>query len=137
MAYKYLVDLTETEQTYLLKLIQKGKPSARKVARAQVLLHAAEGATDDEIAQALHVGVSTVHRTRQRFVDEASVAWMKRSLGSVIQVLGPHPRIPAFGLLPGYHSNSSLGRACLCPTCTAMNTIGLFLSNMTTLLDGT
>ena len=43
MAHKYLVDLTETEQTYLLKLIQKGKPSARKVARAQVLLHAAEG----------------------------------------------------------------------------------------------
>ena len=70
MAHKYLVDLTETEQTYLLKLIQKGKPSARKVARAQVLLHAAEGATDDAIAHALHVGVSTVHRTRQRFVDE-------------------------------------------------------------------
>jgi transposase len=70
MAHKYLVELTEAEQTYLLKLIQKGKPSARKVARAQVLLHAAEGATDDAIAQALHLGVSTVHRTRQRFVDE-------------------------------------------------------------------
>ena len=70
MAHKYLVDLTETEQVYLLKLIQKGKPSARKVARAQVLLHAAEEATDDDIAQALHLGVSTVHRTRQRFVDE-------------------------------------------------------------------
>ncbi len=73
MAHKYLVDLTETEQAYLLKLIQKGKPSARQVARAQVLLHAAEGATDDAIAQALHVGVSTVHRTRQRFVDEGLV----------------------------------------------------------------
>lgn len=70
MAHKYLVDLTETEQAYLLKLIHTGKPSARKVARAQVLLHAAEGATDDAIAQALHLGVSTVHRTRQRFVDE-------------------------------------------------------------------
>ncbi len=44
MAHKYLVDLTEAEQAYLLKLIQKGKPSARKVARAQVLLHAAEEA---------------------------------------------------------------------------------------------
>jgi len=30
MAHKYLVDLTETEQEYLLKLIKKGKPSARK-----------------------------------------------------------------------------------------------------------
>ena len=70
MAHKYLVDLTEEEQGYLLSLINKGKPAARKVARAHVLLRAAEGATDDEIAQALHLGASTVHRTRQRFVDE-------------------------------------------------------------------
>jgi putative transposase len=35
-----------------------------------VLLRANEGATDDEIAQALHLGVSTVHRTRQRLVEE-------------------------------------------------------------------
>ena len=70
MAHNYLVDLTETEQAYLLKLIPKGNPSARKVARAQVLLHAAEGATDDTIAPALHLGVSTGHRTRQRCVDE-------------------------------------------------------------------
>jgi transposase len=70
MAHKYLVDLTEEEQEYLLNLINKGKPAARKVARAHVLLRAAEGATDDEIAQALHLGASTVHRTRQRFVDE-------------------------------------------------------------------
>jgi len=70
MAHKYLVDLTAGEQGYLLNLINKGKPSARKVARAHVLLRAAEGATDDEIGQTLHLGASTVHRTRQRFVDE-------------------------------------------------------------------
>ncbi len=70
MAHKYLVDLTEEERGYLLDLINKGKPAARKVARAHVLLRAGEGATDDEIAQALHLGASTVHRTRQRFVDE-------------------------------------------------------------------
>jgi len=70
MAKKYLVDLNETERDWLLNLIRKGKPSARKVARAHVLLRAAEGATDEQIAQALHVGVSTVHRTRQRFVEE-------------------------------------------------------------------
>lgn len=34
MAHKYLVDLTEGEQGYLLNLINKGKPAARKVARA-------------------------------------------------------------------------------------------------------
>jgi len=74
MAHKYLVDLTGAEQGYLLGLIHKGKPAARKVARAHVLLRAAEGATDEEIAQALPLGASTVHRTRQRFVDEGLLA---------------------------------------------------------------
>jgi putative transposase len=35
-----------------------------------VLLHAVEGATDEEIAESFHLGLSTVHRTRQRFVEE-------------------------------------------------------------------
>ena len=74
MAHKYIVDLTVDEQEYLLNLIKKGQPSARKVARAHVLLRANERATDDEIAQALHLGVSTVHRTRQRFVEEGLTA---------------------------------------------------------------
>jgi transposase len=104
MAHKYLVDLTETEQTYLLKLIQKGKPSARKVARAQVLLHAAEGATDDAIAQALHVGVSTVHRTRQRFVDEG-----------LMPALSERPR-PGKGLaLTGKQAAFLIALACSTP----------------------
>ena len=50
-------------------LMKQGKPSARKVARAHMLLHAAEGATDEEIAAILRVGLSTVHRTRQRCVE--------------------------------------------------------------------
>jgi len=74
MAHKYLVDLTEEEQGYLLDVIHKGKTTARRVARAHVLLRAAAGATDEEIAQTLHLGLSTVHRTRQRFVDEGLTA---------------------------------------------------------------
>ena len=70
MAHKYIVDLTADEQECLFNLIKRGKPTARKVARAHVLLHAVEGATDEEIAQSLHLGVSTVHRARQRFVEE-------------------------------------------------------------------
>ena len=46
MANKYIVDLTAAEQEELCHLIKQGKPSARKVARAHMLLHAAEGATD-------------------------------------------------------------------------------------------
>jgi transposase len=74
MAHKYIVDLTADEQKDLLNLIKKGNPTARKVARAHVLLLADEGATDEEIVESLHLGVSTVHRTRQRFVDEGLVA---------------------------------------------------------------
>jgi transposase len=70
MADKYLVDLTSEEQGYLLDVVRKGKTTARRVARAHVLLRAAEGAADEEIAETLHLGLSTVHRTRQRFVDE-------------------------------------------------------------------
>jgi putative transposase len=74
MVHKYIVDLTADEQECLFNLIKKGKPTARKVARAHVLLHAVEGATDEEIAQSLHLGVSTVHRARQRFVEEGLTA---------------------------------------------------------------
>jgi transposase len=38
------------------------------------LLRVAEGAADEEIAETLHLGLSTVHRTRQRFVDEGLTA---------------------------------------------------------------
>jgi transposase len=70
MGDKYLIDLTDAEQEYLFDLIKKGKTSVRKVTRAHILPQAVEGATDEEIAEALRVGVSTVHRTRQRFVEE-------------------------------------------------------------------
>ena len=70
MAEKYLVDLTSTEQAYLTGLLKRGKISARKIARAHILLQAAEGLRDEEITDTLRVGFSTIHRTRQRFVEE-------------------------------------------------------------------
>jgi putative transposase len=70
MSDKYLVDLTAAEQVYLAGLLKHGKSSARKIARAHILLQAAEGLSDEEIADTLRVGRSTIHRTRQRFVEE-------------------------------------------------------------------
>lgn len=49
--------------------MQRGKNSARKLTRARILLQADEGLTDEEIATALEVGIATVERTRQRFVE--------------------------------------------------------------------
>ena len=40
MAHKYLVDLTDEEQGYLHDVIRKGKTTARRVARAHILLQA-------------------------------------------------------------------------------------------------
>jgi len=70
MAKKYIVDLTSSEQDELLALIGAGESSARKVKRANMLLLSNEGKKDEEIAEALHTSVSTIERTRRRFVLE-------------------------------------------------------------------
>ena len=69
-AAKYIVELTADEQQQLLKLIRCGKASARKLTRARILLKANERLTDEQTADALHVGSATVGRVRQRFVEE-------------------------------------------------------------------
>ena len=66
----YRVDLSEQERSALLDLTQKGKPAARKVRRAHVLLLADEGKTDRQISEALPTGTATVERIRKRFVEE-------------------------------------------------------------------
>jgi transposase len=74
MKLLYRVDLTEEEQTQLLELTKGGNGSARRLRRAQTLLLANEGHPDRVIAQTLHIGHSTVERTRQRFVEEGLAA---------------------------------------------------------------
>lgn len=74
MAKRYMVELTEEERTQLQAIGKKGRVVARRLRRAQLLLLAADGYTDTDIAAALHVGVSTVERIRQRVV-EGGVEW--------------------------------------------------------------
>ena len=76
-AKKYLVTLTAEEREHLEALLKRGRIGARVSARARILLHAAEGATDAAIATAVRVGEATVERTRQKFV-EGGVAWALR-----------------------------------------------------------
>jgi transposase len=77
MAKRYRVTLTDEERERLGDLTRKGTASVRMVRRAQTLLLAAEERIDEEIAQALRIGVSTVERTRRRFVEEGLEASLR------------------------------------------------------------
>jgi len=74
MKKTYVVDLTEDERQQLLTLVRKGQARARTLRRAHSLLLAHEGLTDEHIASTLHVGRSTVERTRKKFV-EGGLGW--------------------------------------------------------------
>lgn len=65
---KSKVSLTIEERRELEKLVSTGRESARKIIRARILLKADGGQRDQEIADALDIGVATVERTRRRFV---------------------------------------------------------------------
>jgi transposase len=69
MAKKYIVDLTQVEKETLIELTKKGRPGARKVKRANILLLANQGKKDEEIVTALHTSRNTVIRTRHKFVN--------------------------------------------------------------------
>ena len=70
MVVRYRVTLTPEERVDLEGLVRRGKRGARTLTRAHILLLADDGQPDEVIAAALHVGASTVHRTRQRCVEE-------------------------------------------------------------------
>lgn len=70
MAKKYIVTLSDDERATLLDYISKGKSSARVLRRAHILLDSDEGLKDEDIANRLKCGESTVQRTRQCYVEE-------------------------------------------------------------------
>jgi transposase len=71
------VTLTEEERERLEGLTRKGRAPVRMVRRAQMLLLASEEQRDEDIAKALHIGVSTVERTRRRCVEEGVEASLR------------------------------------------------------------
>lgn len=68
MNIRYRVELHQSEGEDLKALLAGGKQPARRLKRAQILLPADSGASDAEIAARVVVGMSTVMRTKQRFV---------------------------------------------------------------------
>lgn len=68
-AKKYYVELSVTERVKLEQMLRRGKHSARRLTRARILLKAADGLRDDEIAEAVETSLPTVERTRKRFAE--------------------------------------------------------------------
>jgi transposase len=67
---KFIVTLSSDERTDLRALLRRGTASARRLTRARILLKADENLTDVEVAEVVGVGIATVHRIRQRCVEE-------------------------------------------------------------------
>ena len=63
------VDLSEAERAQFTALLSGGKHAACKLKRAQILLAADAGVSDEAIVNSILVGGSTVCRTIRRFVE--------------------------------------------------------------------
>ena len=104
MNVRYRVELSQTERAELTALLSGGKHAARKLKRAQILLAADAGASDDDIATNLGVGGSTVYRTKRRFV-----------LGNLAAALSEEPRRGARRKLSGKEEALLVATACSKP----------------------
>jgi transposase len=104
MNVRYRVDLSQEERAELGALLSGGKHAARKLRRAQILLAADGGASDEEIARTLGVGGSTVYRTKRRLV-----------LGNLEAALSEEPRPGAARKLSGKEEALLVATACSKP----------------------
>lgn len=82
MKKRYVVNLTEEERAWLEDLCAS-RASKLKRQRARVLLTVDEGATDEEVADAVGVDVATVERIRKRCVLEGLEAALERKKQAV------------------------------------------------------
>jgi transposase len=104
MNVRYRVELSQGERNELAALLSGGKHAARKLKRAQILLAADAGASDDEIARSVGVGGSTVYRTKRRFV-----------LANLEAALSEEPRPGASRKLSGKEEALLVATACSSP----------------------
>ena len=104
MNVRYRVELSQAERDELTAMLSKGKQAARKLKRAQILLAAEAGSSDEEIARAVAVGGSTVYRTKRRFVE-----------GNLERALSEEPRPGAERKLTGKEEALLVATACASP----------------------
>jgi transposase len=104
MNIRYRVELSRAERDELNTLLNGGKHAARKLKRAQILLAADAGTSDEEIARVVAVGGSTVYRTKRRFVE-----------GNLQRALSEEPRPGAERKLTGKQEALLVATACANP----------------------
>jgi transposase len=104
MNVRYRITLTQYERNELAALLSGGKQAARKLKRAQILLAAAAGVSDEDIALSVGVGGSTVYRTKRRFVE-----------GNLERALSEEPRPGAERKLTGKEEALLVATACSNP----------------------
>jgi transposase len=104
MNVRHRVDLSQIERTELKTLLSGGKHASRKLKRAQILLAADAGSSDEEIARSVGVGGSTVYRTKRRFVE-----------GNLERALSEEPRPGAERKLTGKEEALLVATACAGP----------------------
>ena len=104
MNVRYRVTLTQYERDELGALLGGGKHPARKLKRAQILLAADAGVSDEDIAASVGVGGSTVYRTKRRFVE-----------GNLERALSEEPRPGAERKLTGKEEALLVATACSSP----------------------
>jgi len=104
MNVRYRVELSQGERDELLGLLRGGKHSVRKLKRAQILLAADAGTSDEDIIASIGVGGSTVYRTKRRFV-----------LSNLEAALSEEPRRGADRKLSGREEALLVATACSSP----------------------
>ena len=104
MNVRYRVELSQAERSKLTALLNGGKHSTRKLKRAQILLAADAGASDEDIAISIGVGESIVYRTKRRFV-----------VGNLDEALSEEPRPGASRKLSGKEEALLVATACSNP----------------------
>jgi transposase len=104
MNVRYQVTLTQYERNELGALLSGGQQAAQKLKRAQILLAADAGVSDEDIALSVGVGGSTVYRTKRRFVE-----------GNLQRALSEEPRPGAERKLTGKEEALLVATACSSP----------------------
>jgi len=125
MNVRYRVELSQAERDELTAMLSAGKHAARKLKRAQILLAADVGSSDEQIARTVVVGGSTVYRTKRRFVE-----------GNLERALTEEPRPGAERKLTGKQEALLVATACAKPPAgRARWTLELLAGEMVKLTD--